>query len=183
MSVFLDLSTELPPTLAGTYQREKERAVKSVVVQEAVEKKIATEKELVVRDIMPSTDLGYTNEHWSKSVTASANSWATLIDKTLDDDEYITFTGILLHDPGPDQKITFVRFKLGTATVKAVFSLTKAYVSDYPYIPFKTPIRYKPKERILIEIYTTQANPTVKLEFLGFKVERIGEVVGQQLKE
>ena len=173
----LDLSTILPAL--PPEEKKRETLIKEKVKERAFEKKIVTrEEELVIRDILPATDLGFSAEDWSKSVTASANNWGTYVDKTLDDDEAITFTGIVLHDPNP--VITAIRFKLGAAVTKAVFSLTKAYVLDQPIILFRTPIKYDPKDRIVIEVYTTTANPTVKIELLGYKVEKIGKTVGEK---
>lgn len=173
----LDLSTILPAL--PVEEKKKEALIKEKVKERAMEKGVVTrENELVIRDILPATDLGFSAEDWSKSVTVSANDWGTYVNKTLDDDETIVFTGIVLHDPNP--VITAIRFKLGTAVTKAVFSLTKAYVLDQPIILFKTPIRYDPKDQIVIEVYSTTSNPTVKIELLGYKAEKIGKVVGEK---
>lgn len=152
------------------------------MVREGLKRKIETRpSNMVTRDFMPKTDFNSDNapfpaEKWERSVTAAANNWVTYIDKTLDDNEMVTFTGVALHDM-TDQSITLIRFKLGEAEVKAVYSLTKAYLQQEPIVEFSTPIKYNPGERIVVEVYTTVANPTIRLEMLGFKVEPRGKVI------
>jgi len=88
-------------------------ALDDKLIEAAINAKVVTEDNYVVRDLMPSTDFGttyYDHEEWENAQNIGGNSWVTAIDVSLDGDKLIGFYGAL----GPStQGVVAIRFKEG----------------------------------------------------------------------
>jgi len=136
---------------------------------------------LIVRDILPATDLGLNTEEWDNQTELASGTWTKDWDHQLDDDEGVVFYGVHGHDDASD--IMFARFKLGAtgATVKDLISVqaidngVKRLNKGY----FGTPVYYIGKEHIYIDYYAraTVAAAAGHIELMGMFCEPSGEQI------
>jgi len=133
-------------------------------------------EELVVRNALPSTDFGLTNEYW-QTPTLTANDWTNYFTKQLDDQKFVAFYGIA--NQAADPIVTAVRFKLGSGTgtkTLDVVQLEDLYtdatrVDGY----FKRPIIYKEKQYVNVDVYAKAAG-TEPLILKALVIEPMGRV-------
>jgi len=129
--------------------------------------------EVVVRDILPTDDLGVgSNNAWVISIPAGANS--VTISKDLPDDMAFGFYGVKFLDPAAD--VTYIRFRLGQAKIKAVFQVQSALTEQDRAGYFEEVILYRPKDSMVIDVYAGSSGAK-KGELLGFIAERKGRTI------
>lgn len=115
--------------------------------------------ELIVRDILPLTDLGFNTEEWSNQTAQSSGAWTKDWSHELDEDQGAAFYGVAIQDETCD--LIFVRFKLGAtgATTKAIYSLQRLIKegqeeSDKKQTGFfPEPVYYGGKETPYVDYY------------------------------
>jgi len=114
--------------------------------------------QLIVRSVLPATDLGLSNEYW-ETPSLTANDWTNYFTHQLEDQAFIAFYGVA--NLSADPKVTAVRFKLGsgagTKTLDVV-QLEDLY-SDNTRVDgyFKRPIIYKHKQYANVDVYSKAA--------------------------
>jgi hypothetical protein len=129
--------------------------------------------EVVVRDILPTDDLGVgTNNAWVISIPTGSNN--VTITKELPDDMAFGFYGVRFLDPAAD--VTTIRFKLGQAKIKAVFQVQSALTEEDRTGYFEEVILYKPKDSMVIDVFAGSSGDK-KVQLLGFVAERKGRTV------
>jgi hypothetical protein len=106
----------------------------------------------VVRDILPKTDLGLTNEEWKISYS-SAYTWEKKIDFTLPEDKFIVFFGF--HNNSADPKTLAVKFYKDVTPVE-VIEVENLYTYAEP-IGFFTPLAWGESEGLKVEFYGKSA--------------------------
>lgn len=156
------------------------KAIKQQVIDLALQRAMKmtglAADQLVVRNILPSTDLGLTNEVWSFSLT-TANDWNNIVTKQLDDQQFLVIFGVAVLSADPIT--TALRFKVGSGTgtkTLDVVDLEELYASDErPEGILKRPILYKEKQYVNIDVYA-KATGTENLVFKGFVIEPAGRV-------
>jgi len=128
--------------------------------------------EVLVRDILPTSDLGVgTNEEWKFTGLVAGNN-ANAVSKTLPDDTAIAFYGVRFLSPTP--KITAIRFKEGDAKIKMVFQLQAGYTEEEKEVIFEEPIFYEPTSSIKIDVISASAGDD-SVMLLGVLAERKGK--------
>jgi hypothetical protein len=148
-------------------------------VREALKRRLEAEvkargiAEVVVRDVLPSDDLGLgTNNAWVIAIPTGSNS--VTITKELPDDMAFGFYGVRFLDPAAD--VTHVRFKLGQAKIKAVFQVQAALTEQDRTGYFEEVILYKPKDSMVIDVFA-ESSGNKRVQLLGFVAERKGRTV------
>jgi len=125
----------------------------------------------VIRDILPKTDLGLTNEEWKISYTA-AYTWETKIDKTLEDDKFIVLYGYQNNSAVP--RTTAIKFFVDVRPIE-VIEVENLYTYMEP-IGFFTPLGWSEGEVLRIDfIGNSTGDDYVVLR--GFVAERKSKTI------
>ena len=148
-------------------------------VRDALKKRLEAEvkargiPEVVVRDILPTDDLGVgANNAWVITIPTGATS--VTISKDLPDDMAFGFYGVRFLDPAAD--VTTVKFRLGQAKIKAIFQVQSAVTEEDKTGYFEEVILYRPKDSMVIDV-TAGSSGDKKVQLLGFVAERKGRTV------
>jgi len=150
--------------------RTLEEQLKSIVAAAVRAKGYA---DVVVRDVLPTDDLGVsTNNEW-KLTLSSAGMNEGVISKTLSDDTAIVFYGVRNLD---NNDVTQIRFRLGEAKVKAVFQIEKALTEEDATVYFEEPVIFKPNEVLNVDVEAPTSGDK-KLVLLGFISEPKGKTM------
>ncbi len=170
----------MPITAKLTAQqiRAIEEEVKRRLVEKAVAQKIGgvvSAKDVVVRDILPSTDLGFTNEVWEETIS-TANSWTTLVNTTVSSDKCYMFFGVKNVNASP--KIVALKFSKG-AVVKDIWHFQDMLTEPTVEAISDILIFYGKEEPMKIEYYA-QATGTDNLIIRGFVAEPRGKRIAQE---
>ena len=150
---------------------------------------LGNRKELVVRDLLPLTDLGTAATGWLTeeyitvgAVAGPAWIWAFSFAAVpqLARTKVAVFYGWA--DVMAAPIATAVRFRVGAtgATTKAVFHTQMAIQAKMePDVYFSEPVVYSPEDFAFIEIYTTAATPAggEQIPFRALIIERVGGTV------
>lgn len=128
--------------------------------------------QIVVRDILPKTDLGYTNEIWA-SASLTANTYTPLFtQKTLLSTQLVCFWGVI--DLSPSPSLTGVSFSKGTAQTMVLAQIEAALGwTQYPFALIRPTVLYNPSDPVLIQGYVN-ATGVQEVVLLGFEAEQIG---------
>lgn len=173
----------MPATRSGvsTYLtiEEKKKIEDDVIarlIQEAVSQKVVTkEDDLVIRDIMPNTDLGLTNEYWAE-VLATPNAWnAAIINVTLPKDKIIAFYGV--KNKAAVMLSSMVRFNLAQAKVKDIWEVEDIQTELNAEALAETPVLYNNSEVIRIDMYCMGLAGTDELMLIGKVAEPKGKLI------
>jgi len=115
-------------------------------------------EELVVRNALPKTDFGLTNEYWV-TPTLTANAWTNYFTQQLEDQRFAAFYG--LANQAADPQVTGVKFKIGAGT--GTKTLDVVQLEDmYTYREscdcfLKRPVIYKERQYVNIDAYSKSA--------------------------
>ena len=144
--------------------------------EKAVELKyVAGMDELIVREILPKTDMGLTNEYWV-TPSLTANAWTAYFPaKQVADKTLVGFYGV--KNLSADPKITGIRFFSGKEKTKTldVTQLEEIYKVGAAEGFFDEPLVYIAKQYITTELYS-KAAVTELFMLRGYVVEPAGEV-------
>jgi len=131
--------------------------------------------EMVVRSILPKTDLNLSNETWEASIS-TANAWNPWISKQLEDQSFIAIFG--LANLSADPITTAIKFTTGSGGTKVIDVIQyedlysqRERVDGY----FNRFIIYKHKQYMNADLYA-RATGTERLVLKGFTVEPAGRV-------
>jgi hypothetical protein len=158
--------------------RTLEERIKSYLKNLAVKKGIvASVDQAIVRDILQKTDLSFTNEEWSESLT-TANAFNTIVDFKLPEKKIIVFYGV--RNIGTSPKTTAIKFALGAngAKTKDIVFIEGLEKNKEKEVIFSTPILYEDGQYMYIQQYA-KATGTDNLVYLGFVCEPKGEIISQ----
>lgn len=137
------------PFTGVTIQQAQEYRQKAIdLLQEMIRKKGKRPEDFIIRDVLPSTDLGLTNEEWSISYTASYTE-EQKINKTLGDDNFLVIYGYANSYPTP--KTLYVKLTRGSVPVKIIHTQA-IHVQDVP-IAFFEPEGWMEGETIKVSFY------------------------------
>ena len=157
-------------------QKAIEDAVVDYLIRRALEKKIATKPEdLVVRDILPGTDLnGLSGEVWVQSL--SAFQYVSVYSGKNPDTKIFAVFGAKFLSPTP--KTAVIRFKLGAggAKIKDIWQVEPAFVEENCAVYTDRPIKYEDDETFVIEFYGKDSGED-NVVLLGKVVEPKGELI------
>jgi len=118
------------------------------VLTEAIKARGKDPKAYVIRDILPKTDLGLTNEEWKISYT-SAYAWEAKINKTMEEDKFIVFFGYTNNSATP--KTLALKFYKDVTPIEVIeVENLNAYMEP---IGFFTPLVWSESEGLKIEFY------------------------------
>ena len=155
--------------------RAIEDAVKEKLLEVAMRETGKKREELVIRDILPKTDLGLTNEVWVASIS-TANSWNTWITKELPKNKFIAFYGVAVLSASPIT--TGVAFKIGAtgATTKDIMMYEEIFAEEKPVGYTEEPIIYKGGDYVYIQLYG-KSTGTEYIVLKGMICEPVGETI------
>jgi hypothetical protein len=122
------------------------------ILQDLIRTRGKDPRAYVIRDILPKTDLGLSNEEWKISYT-SAYTWEDKVDKTLEEDKFLVIFGYQNNSATP--KTTAIKFYKDVVPIEVV-QVENLYTYDEP-IGFFTPLAWSESERIKIEFYGNSA--------------------------
>lgn len=158
-----------------------EEALKAELTRVALAKKVVTSaKDLAIRDILPKTDLGYSNEVWATS-TLPRYAYSTTASFRVPDTKVIGFLGVEDLAGGIGTGVTSViRFSLGPGKAKVidVWNIQKIESEKELQGYSDNVIIYGPGEYMGVEFYNVDTGVS-KVVLLGFVAEPKGELVGQ----
>ena len=158
-------------------------AVKAKLMALAAKELQKSPSELVLREVMPLTDLGYTTETWDNENALTAVTWTKDIGHALDNDEFIAFVGV--ENQTDDPQVIGIKFKVGSggATTRDIQMIESLYTEDNHKALFKEPIIYKANEYIYIEYYakTAVVAGAEKIGLIAFIVKPYGEEISGPL--
>jgi hypothetical protein len=164
--------------LSVTTVRNLEERIKSFLKSLAVRKGIAArEDQLVVRDILPKTDLNLANEDWKENLI-SANSWNTVFDFRVPEKKIIAFYGV--RNIGTTPLTTAIKFAVGPggAKTKDIVYIEGLEKNKEREAIFSTPILYEDGQYMYVQQYAKAAG-TDSLVYLGFVCEPKGELISE----
>jgi len=159
-----------PQDIAGI-----EASVKERLLSEASGKLNLSRDQLVVRDILPKTDLGLTNEEWvTPSLTADA--YTKYFDIKLPDNRFICFFGA--GNNAADPIVTLVVLKMGPAggTTKGTMEIEEMYAEDVPICLTDEAILYRGGDHIYVDVWA-KASGTEPLVLKGMVCEPYGQII------
>jgi hypothetical protein len=107
----------------------------------------------VIRDILPKTDLGLTNEEWKIKYT-SAYTWETMVNLTLPEDKFIALYGVAFKK-GTTPKTLAIKFYKDVNPI-AVIQVESLFAFD-EMIGFFGPLVWGEAETLKVEIYGSAA--------------------------
>ena len=130
--------------------------------------------QLVIRHILPKTDLGFSNETWAETIS-SANAFNTIVDdKNFDNKKVMTIYGFANLAANP--LTTEVKITSG-ADVKALIHIEDMYLyPENPVCILKQPLLFGGDETFDILQYATSTG-TDNLMYLGYIVEPVGRTI------
>jgi hypothetical protein len=130
------------------------------LVKRALEQGVVTGNDYEIEDILPSTEFGstyYAHNSWVGAVALTKNDWKEIIRTDLDSKKLMGFYGYL----GPDDMVTALRFKVGTAQTKDVWMLEQCRRGELTSPGFqesnrsltRTPIIYNGDDTLVVDAY------------------------------
>lgn len=128
-------------------------------------------EQIVIRDILPETDLGLSNEVWL-TAALTANDYAGYIDQQLPTTKMLAIFSLV--DITPNPIVTGARFQSGSARTLAEVQFEAAYgFSQSPEALIRPTLIWAPNETVNIDLYATAV--TVQTVILnGFIAEAAG---------
>jgi len=162
---------ELSPSEIAGIRNDAVRAVSRIVAQE-LKKSL---KDLVVRDILPATDLDYTNETWTETTGATENVYETMSTGNLGADRWIGFYGVKVEG---ELSVSLIRFTSGGGQ-RAVWNLQNLSAVDGGDLLGFTPsvVVLTPNSSYTIERYVRLSSSPANIVLKGFVVEARGRTV------
>jgi len=150
-------------------------SIKEKLIREVSARLAIPREQVVVRDLLPKTDMGLTTEVWI-TPTLAANAWTKYFDKELPNRRFVAFYGVA--NNAADPIATGVYLKLGPtgATARAVWEIEELYADEIPVGVTDEIILYRGGEHIFVEVYAKAAG-TEPLVLLGMVGEPYGELV------
>ena len=137
------------PVSGLTVQMQQEFKQKAVeLLQSLIRKKGKDPADFVIRDVLPKTDLGLTNEEWSHSFSA-AYTEETYFTKTLDDDNFLVIYGYANNYPTP--KTLYMKLVRGSVPIKIVHTQA-IHLQEVP-MAFFEPEGWMEGEKITVYVY------------------------------
>lgn len=150
-------------------------AIAFVLGKASTELKLPEDK-LVVRDIQPSVDVGYTYSTWDEVTGATAATYESMTSGTMSDMRYVGIYGV--KDDSEGVNVTKIRIKVGNS-IKAVWHLENLYsVNGGPRIGFAPSVVLLPQNMpYAIDRYVYVAAASAQIKLKGFVVEPYGKVL------
>jgi hypothetical protein len=162
-------ASELAPGESSTIRNS---LVKKIVATAAIELKIA-ESSLIVRDIRPKDDLGYTYQTSSVVTGATPNDYETLISGVNATDRWIGIFGLKTNRNPP---VTALKFNVGGGD--RVIWVLECLKPEDDMVGFSPAgVMIPPSQPFVISQYVITPNATANIVLKGFVVESRGKVI------
>lgn len=130
---------------------------------------------LIVRDIRPKEDIGYTYATWFELTGSSSATYETMTTGSMAVSRYIGIYGI--KDDSPSYNVSKIRVKVGNS-IKSIWQLQNLYAGENEsrigFVPNVVVI--PPSTPYTIERYVLQTASPAQIILKGFVVEPIGKV-------
>jgi len=175
------------PGLAAVYEKSEvlrmERAIEELLKSEAVEQKIASSRDaVVVRDILPQTDLSWPKESWWYNLSSgTVNSYNQVADVDLDKKKIIAFWGVKMRG---DPVVSAVKFMRGTSESIDVWEIEHLSDGELGIISnVEDVVLYHAQDKVNIQYYLV-AQGVAQIVLRGKVAEKRDTTVsGSRLKE
>ena len=159
-------------------KRRIEEELKDELKRRALEQGVVTsEDDLVIRDLLPKTDLGATNEVWTQTLS-SGNAYNNTYTPSASDKKVIGIYGVKNKATSP--LTTAIKFSVGSggAIVKDIWEIESVMLEENTEGIATMPIIYDKNETITIAQYASGTG-TDGIILLGLVAEPKGENVQQ----
>ena len=174
------------PGLAAVYEKSEylrmQRAIEELLRSEAVEQKIASRRDaVVVRDLLPKTDLSWSKEAWWYDLSSgTVNSYNQVVNVDLDKKKVIAIWGVKMRGDNPVSAIKFMRGESETIDIWEIEFLDEGEVATVTNV--EDVVLYHAQDKVNIQYYLlAQGYPQFVL--LGKVAEkRDTTVAGSRLK-
>ena len=144
-----------------------------------------TPDQIVVRDILPKTDLGLSDEVWEVSLD-TAGGYNKIVDVTVPSDKVLFIYGIKVPSTSMDGEISVVKIYKGNDIID-VIDLQKTYDGEkYPEIILKKYLEFLPNDTLKIDVYLKSGvtTPVTKnIIVLGFVGEKVGKTLTSTIEQ
>lgn len=131
-------------------------------------------EEIVIRDILPSTDFGLTNEEWITGALV-ANAYTAYINQQLNQSQLAAVYSMIDQSAAPT--VLGARFQSGTAQIWALVETERGYgFADSVEVLIRPTLIWDPNETVHIDLYAN-GTATQRVIFGGFMAEAIGVTV------
>lgn len=147
------------------------RDTAKALLEELIRKKGKSPADYTIRDILPKTDLGLTNEEWKHTFSASYTE-EDMISKTLSDDRFVVIFGYA--NLSPDPKTLYFKLMNGVR-VEKVIHVQHIYIYEIPECYFE-PVGWAEGEKITIKVYGNATGVDYPV-FKGLMAEPKGETI------
>ena len=132
------------PIVGLTVQMQQEYKQKAIaLLQDMIRRKGKNPADFVIRDVLPSTDLGFSNEEWTHTYSSSYTE-ETYFTKTLDDDNFLVVYGYANNYQTP--RTLYMKFVKGSVPVKIIHTQA-VHIQEVP-IAFFEPEGWMEGEKI-----------------------------------
>jgi len=152
-----------------------EASIKERLLDEASRRLALPRERLVVRDVLPKTDMGLANEEWI-TPSLTADTWTKYFDEKLPNTRFVCFYGVA--DNAADPIVTAVAMKMGPTggTTRGVWEIEEIFADEVPIGISDEAIMYRGGDHVFVECWAKAAG-TEPLALKGMVCEPLGEVV------
>lgn len=165
----------LPELSDGQAAYIRNTCIDIVLAKVSKELKMAPEK-LIVRDIQPSVDLGYSVASWNEVTGATASTYETMTSGTLADRRFVALYGI--KDDSSEVNVSKVKVNIGGSD-KTVWQLEALYSANggarIGLAP--TPVLIPQNKPYTISRYVLNTYSAAHIVLKGFVVEPRGRTI------
>lgn len=153
----------------------RNKCIEIAIAKVSQELKMAPEK-LIVRDIQPSVDLGYSVASWNEVTGTTANAYETMTSGTMADMRFTALYGV--KDDSPEVNVSKVKVNIGGSDkvvwqIEGLYSLNGgARVGLAP-----TPVLIPQNKPYTISRYVLNASSAAHIALKGFVVEPRGRTI------
>jgi len=153
----------------------RNQCIEIVLAKVSKELKMAPEK-LIVRDIQPNVDLGYTVASWNEVTGATAGAYEEMTSGTMADMRFVALFGV--KDDSPEVNVSKVKVNLGGSD-KTVWQLEALYSAngDARVGLAPTPVLIPQNKPYTISRYVLNINSAAHIVLKGFVIEPRGRTI------
>lgn len=168
----MPVTTNLSEREIRTIEVRVEEFLKDLAVKKGI---VKSREDALVRDILPKTDLNFSNEDFTVTLS-TANAWNTIVDYRLPDKKALAIYGVRLTSSTP--KTAGIKFALGAggAKTKEIVQIEQALTTEEKEVIFEKPILYEDSQYMYIQYYAKDTGSD-RVVLLGAVVEPQGEVI------
>jgi len=163
-------ASELAPGQIGAIRNQ---VIKNVLGFASSKLSIPADR-FVIRGIIPSTDLDFTNNDWTETSGTTTNAYETITTGEMGDQRWVAIYG--LKDKSPYPHATHIKFNIGGAD-RAIWCLEELLESDDFVGICPSGIIIPENDPYTLSRYITMASVSTQLVFKGVVIEPRGRLI------